>query len=1254
MAYIGRAPTNGFHAKQTLTGDGSTVTFTLNQTVAHETSIIVSVGGVIQEPNVAYNLAGGGSQITFTAAPASTNTIYVQFLGTAIVQNINDLNGAEFVLDADADTSFTADTDDEIDIKIAGSDKSTIKATGFHNVDSFKFIAGTGDDLQLYHDGTNSYLANSTGALKVATETSGIAVTIGHTTSEVTFGDNVTVTGNLTVGGSTSFGDFNITNVGSIALDTITNDGTDITLDSSGDIILDSDGADVIFKDAGTEISRFTNSSSDFVIQTAVSDKDFVIKGNDGGSTITPLTLDMSAGGDLFLTGGLIDLKNDGSAVSQIKFYCESSNAHAQTLIGAPHSESATNTLTLPSTGGDSYLVTAASTATLTNKTLTTPIIAEIDSGSTITLDATTDIVLDADGGDIFFKDGGTTFGSATNTSGNLIIKSGTTTAATFSGANVTLAGTVGSGAITSTGIVTGTGFTAGNAVLAEAELELLDGLTAGTAIASKVVTTDANIDTTGQRNLTITGELDAATLDISGDVDVDGTTNLDVVDIDGAVDMASTLQVDGAITSSDGMTITTADNSETLILKSTDADANVGPLLVLRRDSSSPADNDLLGEIQMEVENSNGSKLDAVTLTGKVLDVTAGTVDGSLAINVISGSTLTEFAKFEGSVGSTFSQPVSITSALTQDGGAVFNEAGADADFRIESASNSGMFFVNAGASRVSVGTDGNFDAVFNVSGETVMRTSGNSDTLTLKCTDADANEGPILVLTRDSSSPADDDILGRIKFQADDDGGNVTNFLTIDTRMTDASDGSEDFKTIFAGMVAGSEKHVFTLGSTEAVFNDGSVDIDFRVESNTNTHAIFVEGSSSHIGINTSSPQSDLHVTGSDTSTSVIIENTNADASAAPDLFLFRNSSSPADDDSLGNIEFRGKNDNTEDTRYVINNAKALDVTDGTEDGQIEWQLLNAGSFQKILTMNPTEVVFNEDSGSTDFRVESNGNDSLFFVDGANDHISIGGNSDAGGLLNVFGKVIFKASDNSDNLELLTTDADANSGPNLRMYRNSSSPADSDLMGSIQFEGRNDNSQDVVYGEISAKANDVSDGTEDGEIIISSISAGTSKSRIEIQAGGTVFNEDSADIDFRVESNGQVSAFLIDAGNDTSTFNVPVTFNNGAANVTQEALTSSSNAVAWDATDKPNAFHLTTENTTFSAPSNAVEGAFICLEINYNGSHTIAFNTVFEFAASTAPTTTDTDGKTDILVFRYNGAVWQEVGRTLNLSES
>jgi len=109
-----------------------------------------------------------------------------------------------------------------------------------------------------------------------------------------------------------------------------------------------------------------------------------------------------------------------------------------------------------------------------------------------------------------------------------------------------------------------------------------------------------------------------------------------------------------------------------------------------------------------------------------------------------------------------------------------------------------------------------------------------------------------------------------------------------------------------------------------------------------------------------------------------------------------------------------------------------------------------------------------------------------------------------------------------------------------------------------------------------------------------------------------------------------------------------------NDLAYIPQQAITSTSNAVAWDVQAKPNAYHLTTENTIFSAPTNAVEGAFICLEINFDDAHTIGWNTIFEFAASTEPTETATDGKTDIHIFRYNGAIWQEVGRTMNLSES
>ena len=105
---------------------------------------------------------------------------------------------------------------------------------------------------------------------------------------------------------------------------------------------------------------------------------------------------------------------------------------------------------------------------------------------------------------------------------------------------NLAVSGTiVGAGALTAA-----TSITVGSAVLTEAELETLDGVTVGTAIASKVVTTDANIDTTGQRNLTISGELDAATGDFSGDVDIDGTANLDTVDIDGATQIDATVTV--------------------------------------------------------------------------------------------------------------------------------------------------------------------------------------------------------------------------------------------------------------------------------------------------------------------------------------------------------------------------------------------------------------------------------------------------------------------------------------------------------------------------------------------------------------------------------------------------------------------------------------------------------------------------------------------------------------------------------------
>ena len=83
MAYIGREPAYGSFEKQALTADSSTTTFNLDYTVGSSSSLLVSVAGVHQEPEVAYNLASGGTQIVFTAAPTTGDTVFIIFLGIA-------------------------------------------------------------------------------------------------------------------------------------------------------------------------------------------------------------------------------------------------------------------------------------------------------------------------------------------------------------------------------------------------------------------------------------------------------------------------------------------------------------------------------------------------------------------------------------------------------------------------------------------------------------------------------------------------------------------------------------------------------------------------------------------------------------------------------------------------------------------------------------------------------------------------------------------------------------------------------------------------------------------------------------------------------------------------------------------------------------------------------------------------------------------------------------------------------------------
>ena len=215
---------------------------------------------------------------------------------------------------------------------------------------------------------------------------------------------------------------------------------------SAGDIILDADGGDVFFKDAGTTFGTLSNTSSDFVITSGVQDKDFIIKGDDGSSAITALTLDMSGAGAATFNStvtasgfvGNVTGNASGSAltVTQAAQSAITSvgtltaltvddvaiDGKVITMTGSSSSDTATLTV---GTNGTLDIVTTDDNAAAANIQITADGTAEL-AGTTVTLDSAGGITLDADGGTITFADAGSSLGTITSSG-----YSGTSAAAT-------------------------------------------------------------------------------------------------------------------------------------------------------------------------------------------------------------------------------------------------------------------------------------------------------------------------------------------------------------------------------------------------------------------------------------------------------------------------------------------------------------------------------------------------------------------------------------------------------------------------------------------------------------------------------------------------------------------------------------------------------------------------------------------------------------------------------------------------------
>ena len=279
-------------------------------------------------------------------------------------------------------------------------------------------------------------------------------------------------------------------------------------------------------------------------------------------------------------------------------------------------------------------------------------------------------------------------------------------------------------------------------------------------------------------------------------------------------------------------------------------------------------------------------------------------------------------------------------------------------------------------------------------------------------------------------------------------------------------------------------------------------------------------------------SNAASTITTTGNENSLSLI--STDADAQAGPILRLARQSSSPQDGDSLGAVQWQALDDGAGNNNMIQLIGSMTDASAGSEDATLFHYNTIGGATVEMVRYAPTGVVFNEGSTDLDFRVEGSSNTHSFFVDAGNDHVNIGASGDLGGRLNVHGNGVFQNADQTDTLSLLNTDADANVGPRLKFGRNSASPAVNDLTGDIRFEGKDDGGNDFVTAQIRTQMTGVSNGSEEGKFWIETMKAGTARQRMSIAGAETIFNEDSVDVDFRVESNGKANMLFVDGGNN------------------------------------------------------------------------------------------------------------------------
>ena len=488
-----------------------------------------------------------------------------------------------------------------------------------------------------------------------------------------------------------------------------------------------------------------------------------------------------------------------------------------------------------------------------------------ISASALANIDAGTDIVLDAGGGDIFFKDDGTTFGSATNTSGDLIIKSGTTTAMTFSGANVTFAGTV----------------TIGSAGISEAELEILDG--------ASVTTTELNlIDGDTARGTTSVASGDGILINDGGTMRM---TNVDTVSTyfashsvgggnivtTGALDSGSITSGFGAIDNGTSGIRTDTFTAETSIVPDASGGADIGTASLEWGDVYIADDKYIQFGSDQNIlvgydENGNDT-LEVKALSGAALGLTfsadaAEDNADTWKLNFADGGDITLQSYTSGSFATKLTLDtggdLTVAGDLTVSGDDLFMATNTDGYILVADGTNYNPVAVsgdislsNTGAAAIASGVIVNAD----INGSAAIADS-KLDTITT------ANKVGLAALDIDGGTDIGEAIVDADLFIIDNGAGGTNRKVTASRLKTYAGAAT------LAGIddQTSSNDDQLTITDTAIIINEDSDDLDFRVESNGNANMFTVNGGSDLVGVG-SDPDLGvgLHIKSADSGASV-----------------------------------------------------------------------------------------------------------------------------------------------------------------------------------------------------------------------------------------------------------------------------------------------------------------------------------------------------------------------------------------------